>query len=272
MLHLNASDEKNVEMFRRRIFQFATSQNLFLDRNKKMVFIDEVDMLSDEMQTVVCDGLSQLSEHLYFVLCGNNHYSLQLRLLSRVVCIMFPPLTVLETCQGLLRILHEEGMESEDSNSACHYLYIVLGGDLRKMVNSLQAILLRCGTFSVSSINKILLNNVELDANAFVCLLQSSSIRESVAFLTNEILENSQDFIEWVRYIFNFLFQNFFDQKNEKVFLQFTQLVADIEHNASFVVDYEIQIYSFVALTHRFVKNVVHPSAHVLCKKNDLKK
>ena len=49
MIHLNASDERGIEVIRNQIYQFVNSKNLFT-KGLKFVILDEVDYMTKTAQ------------------------------------------------------------------------------------------------------------------------------------------------------------------------------------------------------------------------------
>jgi len=254
VLQINASDEKSGDNLRKRIHQFATFQNLFQDKNKKLVFIDEVDSMSDDIQIVLCDMISSLSHLLFFFFAGNNQYSLQTRLLSRLVCILFPPVSFEDTLLTIQQISEKETTMLTYDIGGVRRLYALVGGDLRKTINTIQAISLSSGRVTETSVNLVLLNTLRVEIEEFLEFLQDHTIRESIRYLEVHLSATSQDFIEWMRFVFEHIFIKDEKENTANHLVEYSASMANIEHNASFMVDFQIQLYSFVMLTHKYLK------------------
>ena len=94
VLHLNASDERGIDVVRKQIIQFASTSSLFhvSTTMAKLVVLDEADSMTHTAQIALRDIMMQYDT--LFCLIGNYQYALLPPLQSRVVRLLFTPIPV----------------------------------------------------------------------------------------------------------------------------------------------------------------------------------
>jgi len=256
ILHLNASDNRGKEYIQKEIVDFISTKGLFVTFPYKMVIMDEADSMSKESQTVLKDIINVYSRHVRFCLIGNYQHALIPELCSHTLKLLFPPIPKEVIFDVARNILTQEGYTTEDN--CLDYIYNINGGDLRKYINVLQAVCLRNGDPVLSFDRlKIFLRQYNLtDVGEYIALLKSPDFHIQSVFqhVKKMLLDNSQDFLWWM----NKVSQSFIEQiENPSVVEAFCVSVADIEYNSSFLVNYDIQLYAFIAVCKRHVDSLI---------------
>lgn len=141
VLHLNASDERGIDVVRKQIIQFASTSSLFhvSTTMAKLVVLDEADSMTHTAQIALRDIMMQYDT--LFCLIGNYQYALLPPLQSRVVRLLFTPIPVEDAVAVGAHILEAEGVAHEPG--CLERVYEQTGGDMRQYVNVLQALQMR---------------------------------------------------------------------------------------------------------------------------------
>ena len=71
MIHLNASDERGIDIIRNQIYHFVNSQGLFENGSTKFVILDEVDYMTKSAQQALKYLLQGLNNNVRFCLICN---------------------------------------------------------------------------------------------------------------------------------------------------------------------------------------------------------
>ena len=247
VLNINASDEESNDNIRKQIENFATTSSLFQTSKIKLVIVDEIDSMSMDIQNTIKDIIDS-SSHTKFCLIGNNQYSLQNSLLSRMCQIMFPPVQKHKMIDYVkTKILTKLESPTDDLNF--EQIYEFSKGDFRKFLNISQALLQNNDA------------NLKLHSNKegiydFLKFLYSHTLEETYTYLKTFIRNNSLEFRFWMRGVYE---EVVLQIENENELIDFCIVFAEIEHMTSFVVKMHIQIYAFINLLKKIqLKNVFH--------------
>jgi replication factor C subunit 3/5 len=244
VLHLNASDDRGVEVIRKEVTQFASSANLSQMNRCKMIILDEADSMTNGAQVALQDILRKYSHNVRVCLIGNYQYSLIRSLLSRIMRFLFTPIPLEASFNVARRILDQEGITF--SEGGLRSVYALTGGDMRKFINSLQAMSLRTNNIDEESTRQILSHWNKDEIVNFVGTLKTEPIQKCFYTISDRIEHHSHDFLSWIKIVNDY----YLERLDEKYLIDFCERCADIEYNSSFVTNYRIQIFSFVCLCH----------------------
>lgn len=135
-LELNASDDRGIDVIRNQIKEFAKLKSL-TNVPYKLIVLDEADSLTKEAQQALRRTMEKFSTSCRFILACNEISKLIDPIQSRCVIFKFKPLAPEELMELISRIEKEEGLTIE--KEAKELLVEISKGDLRRLVNSLQA-------------------------------------------------------------------------------------------------------------------------------------
>ena len=88
VIHLNASDERGIDIIRNQIYQFVKTKNLF-ETGYKFVVLDEVDYMTKNAQQALKYLLQTCGNNVKFFLICNYISKIELSLQHEFVCIRF---------------------------------------------------------------------------------------------------------------------------------------------------------------------------------------
>jgi len=136
MIHLNASDERGIEIIRMQISQFVNSKTLF-NKGMKFVILDEVDYMTKNAQQALRYLLQSYTSNVRFCLICNYISRIDEGLQNEFLRLRFNQLPPTDILNFLSNISKEEKLNlSSSSLSLIQKLY---RSDIRSMVNFMQS-------------------------------------------------------------------------------------------------------------------------------------
>lgn len=135
MIHLNASDERGIDVIRTQINQYVNSKNLFVD-GMKFVVLDEVDYMTKNAQQALRYLLQSYSKNVRFCLICNYISRIDDGLQNEFIKLRFNQLPETDIISFLSAISNTENLHlSEHSLRLIQRLY---KSDIRSMINFMQ--------------------------------------------------------------------------------------------------------------------------------------
>ena len=135
VIHLNASDERGIDIIRNQINQFVKSKNLF-EIGFKFVILDEVDYMTKTAQQALKTLLQTCTNNVRFCLICNYISKIDETLQHEFICIRFNQLPKKEIDQFIQNIAKSENLEiGPNVVDAIQNMY---QSDIRSMINFLQ--------------------------------------------------------------------------------------------------------------------------------------
>ncbi len=136
MIHLNASDERGIEIIRNQINQFVNSKTLF-NKGMKFVILDEVDYMTKNAQQALRYLLQNYSSNVRFCLICNYISRIEEGLQNEFLRLRFNQLPEEEIYKFLLKIVTSEKLSlNEDTLKRIQQLH---NSDIRSMINFIQS-------------------------------------------------------------------------------------------------------------------------------------
>jgi replication factor C subunit 3/5 len=135
VIHLNASDERGIDIIRNQIHQFVKSKNLF-EIGFKFVILDEVDYMTKNAQQALKTLLNTYTSNVRFCLICNYISKIDESLQNEFICIRFNQLPKQDVYTFIKRIIDAENLDiDETSIDAIQNIY---NSDIRSMINFIQ--------------------------------------------------------------------------------------------------------------------------------------
>jgi replication factor C subunit 3/5 len=136
MIHLNASDERGIDIIRNQINQFVYSQALF-NKGMKFVILDEVDYMTKNAQQALKSLIQNYSNSVRFCLICNYICRIDEGLQNEFIKLRFNQLPENDIISFLQQIVECENMNiSLNTLSLVQQLY---KSDIRSMINFIQS-------------------------------------------------------------------------------------------------------------------------------------
>ncbi|XP_049873232.1 replication factor C subunit 5 [Pectinophora gossypiella] len=136
VLELNASDDRGIGIVRGQILSFASTRTIF-KAGPKLIILDEADAMTNDAQNALRRIIEKYTENVRFCIICNYLGKIIPALQSRCTRFRFAPLQQSQIVPRLQEIARAEGVKmSEDGVKA---LLALSGGDMRKVLNTLQS-------------------------------------------------------------------------------------------------------------------------------------
>jgi len=263
VLHLNASDERGIDVVRKQILQFASTSSLFYNsaNMSKLVILDEADSMTHCAQVALRDIMMQYDT--LFCLIGNYQYALLPTLQSRVVRLLFTPIPMEDAVSVGQHILKSEGIEFEPE--CLKMVYEQTGGDMRQYVNVLQALHMRVDVeqLTEASLSTLLCRWERSEVLSFVQNgLAKQSHKTNYEYLHQSIItSHTHTLSTWIDALIRVLLEisntcgtNKGVAQNDLLLdtIQLCTSMADAEYHASASLQPDIQLFAIITATSSF--------------------
>ena len=136
IIHLNASDERGIDIIRNQINNFVNSNCLFI-KGLRFVILDEVDYMTKNAQQALKYLLEDNKNNIRFCLICNYISKIDSALQSLFIRIKFNELPKKDIIYMLNNIKNNEKLDC--NNSTFENLYNYYKSDVRSMINHLQS-------------------------------------------------------------------------------------------------------------------------------------
>lgn len=151
IIHLNASDERGIDIIRNQIHSFVKSMNLF-EVGFKFVILDEVDYMTKNAQQALKYLLQTTTTDVRFCLICNYISKIDEPLKNEFICVRFNQLPQNDIIQFMKTIVNKENIHIDQD--AIYTIQSMYKSDIRSMINFLQL----NQNFKLNEWNKNILN------------------------------------------------------------------------------------------------------------------
>lgn len=229
MIHLNASDERGIEVIRNQIYQFVNSKNLFT-KGLKFVILDEVDYMTKTAQQALRYLLQNYTSNVRFCLICNYISRIDEGLQHEFVKLRFNQLPKEEIFLFLKNISEKEKLNfTDDTLNEIQNLY---KSDIRSMINFMQS--------NQDNINNIKVINSTMWIDLYNKIICKTSIDELNEFIQQISMAYNIDKKNIMNNFFLFLIRNNDDILNPN-FLNFLENVIHTEEcKSKYYVNYSL--------------------------------
>ena len=227
VIHLNASDERGIDIIRNQIRQFVDSDNLF-SSGTKFVILDEVDYMTKHAQQSLKYLLQYSNNNVRFCLICNYISRIDESLQSEFMRLRFNQLPEKDILQFLRNICNSESIDIGDDKLM--YIQKIYKSDIRSMINYLQS-------------NKHYLKNINvLNETVWLELIELLKIKDThkniIVYLEKLSKTYNMDVKNIIKEFLNYIIR----EKPEyitKHFLEFTENIMHIkETNINYYKNY----------------------------------
>ena len=231
MIHLNASDERGIDIIRNQINNFVNSKTLFND-GIKFVILDEVDYMTKNAQLALKYLLQDYRENIRFCLICNYISKIDDSLQNEFVKLRFNQLPKDEIFKFLSIINQNEKLQLSDEQ--LNSIQNNYKSDIRSMINYMQS-------------NQLAILNTRVINNKIFSDITNLAHQKIIKLFRNRVYEISISYNVDIKTIIkdycNYLVRNKTDSLNSSLL----QMIEYIVHNPEVSTDYQIN-YLFYSL------------------------
>lgn len=226
MIHLNASDERGIDIIRNQINSFVNSKSLFND-GMKFVILDEVDYMTKNAQIALRYLLQDYKSNVRFCLICNYISRIDEALQNEFVRLRFNQLPENEIIH-FLNIINEKEKLNYNTDTI-QLIQKLFNSDIRSMINYMQS-------------NEQIIHNkkiIQTDLwDNITTNMKERSLKYNIEFITNVSNEYN---VEKKNIIKNYL--NYIIRYNKELLSsEFLQFVENIMHVTELNIDYMLPL------------------------------
>ena len=228
IIHLNASDERGIDIIRNQISFFVNSKPLF-NTGMKFVILDEVDYMTKNAQQALRYLLQSYTNNVRFCLICNYISKIDEGLQNEFIRLRFNQLPKNEIVHFLTNISTSENLNI--SQKSLHCIQKLFKSDIRSMINFLQSNqdIVKTHNGEQSHINII---DSDVWDNLIRLLTKKEKINKIKSFIDGVSIEYNIDKKNIIKDFLNYIIRNY-PKYRSKDFLNFTEnlMHSEIQNN-----------------------------------------
>ena len=224
-IHLNASDERGIDIIRNQIYNFVDSKSLFL-KGTKFIILDEVDYMTKNAQQALKYLIQKSSNNVKFCLICNYISKIDNMLRNEFFCLRFHHLPSYNIKNFINNICENEKLNIKEN--VIDNIIDYFQSDLRSMINYIQL-------NYTNDINEIIIINNE-NYDDFIKLVKTKNLSD----LQKKIYLNCQKYnVSEKSFIKNFIIYLLKNKKikNIEKFLIFLEEILHVKYSP-YILDY----------------------------------
>ena len=195
VIHLNASDERGIDIIRNQIYSFVRTRNFFMN-GLKFVILDEVDYMTKNAQQALKYLLQSNFTDVRFCLICNYISKIETSLKNEFLCIRFNQLPKLEVQYFIEDICSKENIEINDTiiNNIQH----IYNSDIRSIINFIKL------NQNIDTIQNNIIN-VKILNDLYELIRSQENVNKIFAYIHNISIQYNNDKKNIILSFFEFL-------------------------------------------------------------------
>lgn len=222
MIHLNASDERGIDIIRNQINSFVNSKSLFND-GMKFVILDEVDYMTKNAQIALKYLLQSYKSKVRFCLICNYISRIDEALQNEFVRLRFNQLPQDEIITFLRNINECEKLDY--SEEALYSIQKLFNSDIRSMINYMQS------NEKLISNMKIIKNELWID---LIHRIKTKDYKKNIEYINDLTMEYNIEKKNILKNFLNFIIRH----KKEYVTTEFLLFIENVMHIPDLNIEY----------------------------------
>lgn len=242
VIHLNASDERGIDVVRYRIKEFASTKSFFGTEKYKLIILDEADSMTEEAQLTLRQIIVNYTYNTRFCLICNYINKIIPSLQSRFTKFRFSCLSNEEIKPKIQEILKKEKLQYTEEG--INTISKLSNGDMRKYLNILQSVYLSYDIVNEENIYKITGKPKPKEIHQIINVLLNYNFSDSYDYLENTIKKgiSISDIIKYINeYLINYPLDN-------DTFCFIYENLSNIEFNLSKNINLNFQLYGIIGI------------------------
>jgi replication factor C subunit 3/5 len=235
VIHLNASDERGIEIIRNLIYQFVRTNNFF-NKGLKFVILDEVDYMTKNAQHALKYLLQTSLYNVRYCLICNYISKVDDSLKNEFICIRFNQLPKTDIHTFIKQITQKENIDiDEDTIEKIQTMY---NSDIRSMINFIQ----------LHQSHEILQTNIITPSvwENMNNILENTDINNINEFIHTTSIRYNIDKKTIIKQYYNYIIRN----HPEKITIKFLNQVEIISHNDNSNINNTINYMKQISTAH----------------------
>jgi DNA polymerase III delta prime subunit len=235
VIHLNASDERGIEIIRNLIYQFVRTNNFF-NKGLKFVILDEVDYMTKNAQHALKYLLQTSLYNVRYCLICNYISKVDDSLKNEFICIRFNQLPKTDIHTFIKQITQKENIDiDEDTIEKIQTMY---NSDIRSMINFIQ----------LHQSHEILQTNIITPSvwENMNNILENTDINNINEFIHTTSIRYNIDKKTIIKQYYNYIIRN----HPEKITIKFLNQVEIILHNDNSNINNTINYMKQISTAH----------------------
>ena len=231
MIHLNASDERGIDIIRNQINNFVNSKTIFSD-GVKFVILDEIDYMTKNAQQALKYLLQEYEVNIRFCLICNYISKIEESLQNEFIKLRFNQLPKMDVIAFLNKININEDLNLNQNN--LDTIHNIFKSDMRSMINYMQS-------------NQIAIQNTKIIDKAFFYninkLIKDREYKKFRTHLFDVLKEYNIDLDTIIKSYCSYIIKTNLEKINSTILKK----VEYIIHNIDISQDYKLDFlyYSF---------------------------
>ncbi len=182
-IHLNASDDRGIEVIRNQINNFVNTKTFFT-KGLKFVILDEVDYMTKNAQQALHYLIQQYSDNIRFCLICNYISKIDTSLQNEFIHLRFSQLPKKHIFSFLKNIITREKIQISDTN--IHSILNIYKSDIRSMINFIQC------NHNNNGLNVNVMTNKKWES--FISYLKkSNNLKKKEIYIKKAFLDHNMD-------------------------------------------------------------------------------
>ena len=224
MIHLNASDERGVDIIRNQIASFVNTKGMFSD-GIKFIILDEVDYMTKNAQYALKYLIQSYSKNVRYCLICNYISRIDESLQNEFIRLRFNQLPENDIIKFLYQIVREEKLNFTKTTLQSVRLYF--NSDIRSMINYLQ-----------SNQNKNI--NIITDSlwESVIDKINNDNIVSTIEYMDSVSKHYNANKVNIVKLLFNYIIRN--KQVNNETLSFFESIMHNNNIDDKYIFNYII--------------------------------
>lgn len=246
-LHINASEERGIEIIRNKVKDFVMAKNIFDDCvDFKLVILDEADAMTISAQSMLRRMIEDFTFNVRFCLICNKLKNIDPAIQSRCVMFRFSQLNNDDVLSKLKNICNTEKIKYTDDG--LKLIIKISNGDMRKVLNNLQSVFMAYDNITLINVSKCLGYPLEEDIKNIYNIICKNKYSDAYVQISTIIYENQYLLIDIINETHNYLINDLYLNKiSEDKFKTIILNLRNIEINSLISIGEKLLIASFVA-------------------------